>query len=169
MANDRFWRILLQKSKVASVRIFGETLKRAPVDDSDNLGRATEVAMSFACGDEVPQISTRKPRLRLSEFLTPSAKRLLQNYRREAAVGLRCPRWRRPRLQSQACNGKESTTSTRYATTFEANGSRRFYSAIVTDLSGSGDLRDRHARRRSPLPKSNHLLLSLLRPNPHPS
>jgi hypothetical protein len=73
---------------------------------------------------------------------------------REAAVGLRCRRWRRPRLQSQACNGKESTISTRYATTFEANGFRRLYSAILTDLSGSGDLRDRHARRRSPLPKA---------------
>jgi hypothetical protein len=39
--------ILLQKSKVASVRIFGETLKREPVDDSDNLSRATEVAHEF--------------------------------------------------------------------------------------------------------------------------
>jgi hypothetical protein len=28
--------ILLQESKLASVRIFGETLKREPVDDSDN-------------------------------------------------------------------------------------------------------------------------------------
>jgi hypothetical protein len=37
-------RIVLQKSKVASVRIFGETLKREPVDDSDNLSRAAEVA-----------------------------------------------------------------------------------------------------------------------------
>jgi hypothetical protein len=39
--------ILLQKSKVASVRIFGETLKREPVDDSDYLSRATEVAYEF--------------------------------------------------------------------------------------------------------------------------
>jgi hypothetical protein len=31
--------ILLQKSKVASVRIFGETLKREAIDDSDNLSR----------------------------------------------------------------------------------------------------------------------------------
>ena len=29
-------RILLQKSKVASVRIFGETLKRVAINDSDN-------------------------------------------------------------------------------------------------------------------------------------
>jgi hypothetical protein len=36
--------------------------------------------MSFAGGDEVPQISKGKPRLRPSEFLTPSAKRLLQHY-----------------------------------------------------------------------------------------
>jgi hypothetical protein len=39
--------IVLQKSKVASVRIFGETLKREPVDDSDYLSRATEVAHEF--------------------------------------------------------------------------------------------------------------------------
>jgi hypothetical protein len=45
--NVRFAPILLQKSKVASVRIFGETLKREPVDDSDNLSRATEVACEF--------------------------------------------------------------------------------------------------------------------------
>ena len=39
--------ILLQKSKVASVRIFGETLKREEIDDSDKLSRATEVAYEF--------------------------------------------------------------------------------------------------------------------------
>jgi hypothetical protein len=48
--NDRCWRILLQRSKVASVRIFGETLKREPVDDSDYLSRATEVAYEFCLG-----------------------------------------------------------------------------------------------------------------------
>jgi hypothetical protein len=73
-------RILLQKSKVASVRIFGETLKHEAIDDSDNLSRATEVACEFSVRDEVPQISPRKTRLRPSEFLTPSAKRLLQHY-----------------------------------------------------------------------------------------
>jgi predicted nucleotidyltransferase len=41
-------RILLQKSKVASVRIFGETLKREAIDDSDNLSRVTEVAYEFS-------------------------------------------------------------------------------------------------------------------------
>src|ERR1700676_3266457 len=40
--------ILLQKSKVASVRIFGETLKREEIDDSYNLSRATEVAYEFS-------------------------------------------------------------------------------------------------------------------------
>jgi hypothetical protein len=40
--------ILLQKSKVASVRIFGETLKREAIDDSDNLNRVTEVAYEFS-------------------------------------------------------------------------------------------------------------------------
>jgi hypothetical protein len=32
----RSWQILLQKSEVASVRIFGETLKREAIDDSDD-------------------------------------------------------------------------------------------------------------------------------------
>jgi hypothetical protein len=40
--------ILLQKSKVASVRIFGETIKREAIDDSDNLSCATEVAYEFS-------------------------------------------------------------------------------------------------------------------------
>jgi hypothetical protein len=40
--------ILLQKSKVASVRIFGETLKHEAIDDSDNLSRAAEVAYEFS-------------------------------------------------------------------------------------------------------------------------
>jgi hypothetical protein len=39
--------ILLQKSKVASVRIFGETLKCEAIDDSDKLSRVTEVAYEF--------------------------------------------------------------------------------------------------------------------------
>jgi hypothetical protein len=42
--------ILLQKSKVASVRIFGEILNREAIDDSDNLSRATEVAYEFWVG-----------------------------------------------------------------------------------------------------------------------
>jgi len=40
--------ILLQKSKVASVRIFGETLKRKAIDDSDKFSRVTEVAYEFS-------------------------------------------------------------------------------------------------------------------------
>jgi hypothetical protein len=46
--NVRFAPILLQKSKVASVRIFGETLKREAIDDSYNLSRFTEVAYEFS-------------------------------------------------------------------------------------------------------------------------
>jgi hypothetical protein len=44
----RFVPIVLQKSKVASARIFGETLKRKAIDDSDNLSRVTEVAYEFS-------------------------------------------------------------------------------------------------------------------------
>ena len=40
--------ILLQKSKVASVRISGETVKREAIDDSDNLSRVIEVADEFS-------------------------------------------------------------------------------------------------------------------------
>jgi hypothetical protein len=40
--------IVLQKSKVASVQIFGETLKRGGIDDSDNLSRVTKVAYEFS-------------------------------------------------------------------------------------------------------------------------
>jgi hypothetical protein len=43
----RFGSILLQKSKVASARIFGETLTREAIGDSYNLSRATEVAYEF--------------------------------------------------------------------------------------------------------------------------
>jgi hypothetical protein len=39
---------VLQKSKVASVRIFGETLKRETIDDSDSLSRAVEAADEFS-------------------------------------------------------------------------------------------------------------------------
>jgi hypothetical protein len=44
----RFVPILLQKSKVASVRIFGEALKREAIDDSSNLSRVAEVAYEFS-------------------------------------------------------------------------------------------------------------------------
>jgi hypothetical protein len=39
--------ILLQKSKVVTVRIFGETFEREMIDDSDNPSRVTEVACEF--------------------------------------------------------------------------------------------------------------------------
>jgi hypothetical protein len=40
--------VLADKSKVASVRIFGETLKREAIDDSYNLSHVTEVAYEFS-------------------------------------------------------------------------------------------------------------------------
>jgi hypothetical protein len=45
--NVRFWQILLQKSKVASVRFFGELFERNVTDDSYNLSRAAEIACEF--------------------------------------------------------------------------------------------------------------------------
>ena len=41
-------RILLQKAKVAEVRIFGENLKREGIDNSYSTSRATEVAYEFS-------------------------------------------------------------------------------------------------------------------------
>src|ERR1019366_2404794 len=46
----RYVPILLQKSKVASARILGETFEREAIDDSDNLSRVTEVAYEFCLG-----------------------------------------------------------------------------------------------------------------------
>ena len=43
----RFARILLKKSKVASILIFDATLKREAIDDSDNSSHATDVAYEF--------------------------------------------------------------------------------------------------------------------------
>src|SRR6201989_1038943 len=40
--------ILLQKSKVATVRISGENLKREEIDDSYSVSRAPEVAYDFS-------------------------------------------------------------------------------------------------------------------------
>jgi hypothetical protein len=40
--------ILLQKSKVAPACIFGETLDRDAIDDSDNLSGIAEVAYEFS-------------------------------------------------------------------------------------------------------------------------
>jgi hypothetical protein len=43
-----FERILLQKSKVATVGISGENLKREEIDDSYSVSPATEVAYEFS-------------------------------------------------------------------------------------------------------------------------
>jgi hypothetical protein len=46
-ANDRCWRIVLQKSTVAGRRIFRENPKRDALADSYDLNRITEVACEF--------------------------------------------------------------------------------------------------------------------------
>src|SRR5471032_1187683 len=79
----RFVPILLQKSKVASVRIFGETLKREAINDSYNLSRATKVAYEFSvrrCGPSDLYTKTAPAALRIFDtfckttFATPSAR-----------------------------------------------------------------------------------------------
>src|ERR1700688_3992018 len=60
--------IVLQKSKVAPVQIFGETLRREAIDDSDNLSRATEVAYEFCLrrrGPSDPYTKTASAALRI--------------------------------------------------------------------------------------------------------
>src|ERR1700692_1523235 len=60
--------IVLQKSKVAPVQIFGETLRREAIDDSDNLSRATEVGYEFCVrrrGPSDPYTKTASAALRI--------------------------------------------------------------------------------------------------------
>jgi len=54
-----------RNGKQSTIRIISIALPKSPV--------------SFARGDEVPHIFTRKPRLQPAEFLITSAKRLLQH------------------------------------------------------------------------------------------
>jgi hypothetical protein len=62
---------VLQKSKVASARIFGETLKREGIDDSSNLSRATEVAYEFSVRRRGPSdLYTKTARTALRIFDT---------------------------------------------------------------------------------------------------
>ena len=46
--NVRYWPIVLQKSKVAGLRIFAKNLKREAIADSYNLNRVIEVAYEFS-------------------------------------------------------------------------------------------------------------------------
>jgi hypothetical protein len=47
LANVCFWPIVLQKSKVAGLRIFRENTRWEAIADSYNLNRVTEVACEF--------------------------------------------------------------------------------------------------------------------------
>src|SRR6187200_2501733 len=61
-----------RNGKQSTIRIISIALPKSPV--------------SFARGDEVPHIFTRKPRLQPAEFLITSAKRLLQHNRLIATI-----------------------------------------------------------------------------------
>jgi len=63
---------ITQTNRRSPLCVVSITLPRSPV--------------SLSSGDEVPHIFTRKSRLQPGEFLISSAKRLLQQYRHEAAV-----------------------------------------------------------------------------------
>src|SRR5678815_5362816 len=62
-----------RNGKQSTIRIISIALPKSPV--------------SFARGDEVPHIFTRKPRLQPAEFLITSAKRLLQHNRPTTDIG----------------------------------------------------------------------------------
>ena len=82
--------IVLQKWKVAGLRIFRENTTRAAIANLYNLNRVTEVAsVSFARADEVPHIFTRNARLQPAEFLIIGAKRLLQHNLPRATIRTR--------------------------------------------------------------------------------
>src|ERR1700730_11598981 len=89
--------IVLQKSKVAPVQIFGETLRREAIDDSDNLSRATEVAYEFCLrrrGPSDPYTKTASAALRIFDTfgkttfatLSPRTADSFRNYRRVRKV-----------------------------------------------------------------------------------
>jgi hypothetical protein len=83
--------IVLQKSKVASVRIFGATLKREPVDDSDNLSRATEVTHEFCVRRRGPSdlyTKTAPAALRIFETFRKTTFATLSANRRHPKLGL---------------------------------------------------------------------------------
>jgi hypothetical protein len=83
---DRFWRILLQKSQMAQRLIFRQrTNKRqSPINRASNA--LPESPVSLALGDVVPHIIIQLLHLRVGEFESHLAKRLLQQYRRKADV-----------------------------------------------------------------------------------
>ena len=86
-----------RNGKQSPIRITSIALPKSPV--------------SFARGDEVPHIFTRKPRLQPAEFLITGAKRLLQHNLptsdiRTAAI---CGSIRSPRRRAQAEQAKSSS------------------------------------------------------------
>ena len=76
-----FGPIVLQKSKVATPRIFRENKKRETIADSHTLNRVAEIAGEFDARGPAAHIFTPKTRLQPAEFLITCAKRLLQQYR----------------------------------------------------------------------------------------
>jgi hypothetical protein len=66
----RFRRIVLQKSKVAGLRIFAKIPNREAIADSYSLNRAAEFPVSLTCRDEAHHIFIRNPRRLPLEFFS---------------------------------------------------------------------------------------------------
>src|SRR5229473_191120 len=79
-----------RNGKQSTIRITSIALPKSPV--------------SLTCGDEVPHIFTRKPRLQPAEFLNPSAKRLLQQNLPQADVVSHAHARARGQTEREACS-----------------------------------------------------------------
>ena len=112
---------MLQKSKVAGLRIFRENMKRQTIADSNNLNHVTEVACEFNVRRWDPShlyTKTAPVARRIFDhqckttFATISAKRLLQHNRPEtvAPTGRVRVRYRRPICRADLLPSRQKLT-----------------------------------------------------------
>jgi hypothetical protein len=72
---------MLQKSKVAGLKIFHENTKQRAIIGSFDLNRVTDSPVNFALGSEVPHILYTKDAPAARRTLVICENRLLQQYR----------------------------------------------------------------------------------------
>jgi hypothetical protein len=115
---------MLQKSQKALRLIFRQRTKQAIVADQCGLEPATGIACELAHGGVVSHIIFQSPRLRLGEFESHPAKRLLQQYLPHPDITSRLGR---PRVALVAM----LVNPTRAAAQFELSASRSATHAAV--------------------------------------
>jgi hypothetical protein len=108
--------ILLQKSKVVSVRVFGEFFECNATDDSYNLSRAAEIACEFSVRRWSPSDPYEKNAPVALRILTTFTKRLLQQNLPKAEVtdGYPLTFWL-PKSQYSSVEGCSMLPVTKYA------------------------------------------------------